>query len=97
MNIERMSAEQIDAVKVLLDLCFSDSAWSMDALRSQLQKPVSRCFIAAENESVIGFLAFEQVLDEGSIVELAVHPAHRRRGIAREMIRSAFDNSVKEI
>ena len=97
MIIEKMRAEQIDAVKELLDLCFGDSAWSLDALRSQLQKPVSRCYVAIEEESVIGFLAFEQVLDEGSIAELAVHPAYRRQGIARELIRSVLDNSIKEI
>ena len=98
MMIETMRPEQLGAVKTLLDICFGGGAWSADALRSQLEKPDSRCTVALEEDSVVGFLAFEQVLDEGSIVEVAVHPDHRRKGIARELIRSALaDDSLKEI
>lgn len=98
MIIKIMLPEHLDDVKVLLDLCFGDSAWSMDALRSQMEKQDSRCTIAMEENCVIGFLAFEQVMDEGSIVEIAVHPDHRRKGIAKELIVSAIDdNSLKEI
>ena len=93
-----MTPVHLDDVKVLLDICFGDSAWSMESLCSQLEKADSRCTVAVEDGTVVGFLAFEQVLDEGSIVEIAVHPAYRRQGIAKEMILSAIsDNSLKEI
>ena len=36
---------------------------------------------------------FEQVVDEGSIVEVAVHPDCRRRGIARSLITSAINSA----
>ena len=88
-----MSAEQLTAVKDLLDRCFGDSTWSLDILRSQLEKTDSRCTVVIVDEIVVGFLAFEQVLDEGSIIEVAVHPEYRRRGIARRMIQSAVENA----
>lgn len=98
MKIIKMTPEHLSGVKALLDICFDESAWSMDALRSELDKADSCCSIATEDNGIIGFLAFEQVVDEGSIVEIAVHPDHRRQGIAKELIRSAIrDNSVKEI
>lgn len=98
MNIVRMTPDHLNGVKALLDICFGDSAWSADNLRSQLKKPGSLCTVAAQGEEIVGFLAFEQVLDEGSIVEVAVHPDHRRQGIARELICSAWDDhSLKEI
>ena len=98
MTFGSMCPDQLGAAKELLELCFGASAWSMDSLRSQLDKPGSLCLVAAEDNRIVGYLAFEQVLDEGSIVEVAVHPDYRRRGIARGMIQYALsDHSLKEI
>lgn len=93
MMIKEMLPAHVKQVKVLLDTCFGESAWTMDALCSQLEKLDSRCTVAIEDDTVIGFLAFEQVVDEGSIVEVAVHPDCRRRGIARSLITSAINSA----
>ena len=88
-----MLPAHIKQVKALLDTCFGESAWTMESLRSQLDKSDSHCTVAVEGDTVIGFLAFEQVLDEGSIVEVAVHPDYRRRGIAKALITSAVNSA----
>lgn len=93
MIIQEMRQAQLKQVKSLLDACFGDSAWTMDALCSQLEKADSRCVVATEDDTVVGFLAFEQILDEGSIVEIAVLPEYRRRGIARSLIKSAIHSA----
>lgn len=89
--LRRMTPGDIGEVKRLLDICFKASAWSEASVRSQLEKPGSLCIAAVSGESIIGYLAFEVVADEGSIVELAVHPDYRRQGIARELIQGALD------
>ncbi len=88
-----MLPAHLEQVKTLLDTCFGESAWTPDTLRSQLDKADSRCMVVMEDDTVIGFLAFEQVLDEGSIVEVAVHPDCRRRGLARGLITSAINSA----
>ncbi len=93
MKIVTMTAEHLGEVKALLDVCFSESAWSMDSLRSQMEKADSHCTVAIEQDSVIGFLAFEQVLDEGSIIEVAVAPDCRRKGIAKALITQAIQSA----
>ena len=93
MKIVTMTAEHLGEVKALLDVCFGESAWSMDSLRSQMEKADSHCTVAIEQDSVIGFLAFEQVLDEGSIIEVAVAPDCRRKGIAKALITQAIQDS----
>ena len=93
MMITAMLPAHLEQVKALLDTCFGESAWTMESLRSQLDKTDSRCTVAAEDDTVIGFLAFEQVLDEGSIVDVAVHPDYRRRGIAKALITSAVNSA----
>ena len=93
MTIEKMLPSHIDGVKALLDNCFGDSAWSLDSIRSQLEKPDSICLVGIEDDSVIAYLAFEQIADEGNVIEVAVHPDHRRRGIARRMLEQTIDSS----
>nr|WP_316615466.1 ribosomal protein S18-alanine N-acetyltransferase [uncultured Ruminococcus sp.] len=93
MMITAMLPAHLKQVKALLDTCFGDSAWTMESLRSQLDKADSHCMVAVEGDTVIGFLAFEQVLDEGSIVDVAVHPDYRRRGIAKALITSAINSA----
>ena len=88
-----MLPAHLEQVKSLLDLCFGDSAWTLDSLRSQLDKSDSHCTVAVEDDRIIGFLAFEQVMDEGSIVEVAVHPDCRRNGIARSLITAAIQSA----
>ena len=88
--IALMQPEHVGAVKALLDSCFADGRWSVESIQSELEKADSRCTVAVEDSKVVGFLAFEQIMDEGSIVEVAVSPDHRRRGIARALIREAL-------
>ena len=94
MTVAVMREEHVEQVKELLDLCFSD-AWSQDAVRSELQKDGAVSVIALEDGEVVAYLAFEKILDEGTVAEVAVHPAFRRRGIARrllEMTMNMFDD-----
>lgn len=93
MMIMAMCPEHIRAVKALLDRCFGASSWSREAIKGELGKADAVCLIAVEDGRVIGFLAFEQVLDEGSIIEVAVHPDYRRRGIARQMIADVINSA----
>ena len=87
-----MTPDDIGEVKRLLDICFGESAWSEASVRSQLEKSDSLCTVAVGDDCIVGYLAFEVIADEGSVVELAVHPYHRRQGIARELIQGALDN-----
>ena len=39
-----------------------------------------------------GFVVFSQVLDEGSIHNIAVHPAHQRKGLGRLLLEALWHN-----
>jgi len=86
MILTKMQPTHTEGVKDLLDICFGNSAWSIDSVKAQLDKPVSYCAVAMDDDRVVGYIAFEMILDEGSIVELAVHPDHRCKGIGRKLV-----------
>lgn len=93
MILKEMVPEHVADVKILLNACFGEDAWSPEMIRAELEKPESRCTVAVEGEMTVGFLAFELIADEGSVIEIAVHPDYRRQGIAGHMITSALKDA----
>lgn len=86
MNLIKMQPSHVDGVKELLDQCFGGAAWSRVSVQAQLDKDVSCCAVAVDEDRVVGYIAYEVILDEGSLVELAVAPAYRRKGIGRRLV-----------
>ena len=85
-----MHPDPLDSLADLESLAFSPP-WSYDALAEELQNPLA-VFLVAEDvdaESAVGYLGMHHILDEGFIANLAVHPAYRRQGIARSLLREA--------
>lgn len=85
MIVARMLPEHIPGVKALLDGCFGSSAWSVESITEELNKPEAACAVVLDGRRVVAYLAFERISDEGSIIELAVAPGFRRQGIARRL------------
>ena len=50
-------------------------------------------YVARESKMVAGYIGIEHILDEVHIVNLAVHPAYRRRGIAMTLVRSVLKSA----
>ena len=66
--------------------CFSDP-WTLPILQSQLSPAPGHIFLAAvAGETVLGYAGLTYVLDEGSITNVAVAPAWRRRGVADALL-----------
>ena len=51
--------------------------------------------VALEGDKVLGYVGSQTVLDETDMMNVAVHPDHRRRGIARQLI-DALIQALKE-
>ncbi len=71
-------------------LSFSDP-WSEGMLRDSLSNDTVELFTAYEEERPIGYLMLLCLPPEGEILNLAVHPAMRRRGIAEALMTACLD------
>ena len=60
--------------------------WTRMGFHDELLNPRSFLRAAESNGRVIGYLCASQVLDEGHILNLGVHPLCRRMGIASRLI-----------
>lgn len=85
MIIERMAEHHVAQIAEIERACFHDP-WSENGLREELE-PENNLFLAAvEGETVVGYVGCQTVLDEGYITNVAVSPAHRRKGIAAKLL-----------
>ncbi|MBE6758274.1 MAG: ribosomal-protein-alanine N-acetyltransferase [Ruminococcaceae bacterium] len=82
-----MAAEHIPAVAALEVACFS-LPWSAEALREELANPFARFLVALDGDTVVGYIGLHAVAGEGAVTNVAVSPTHRRRGIARALLRA---------
>ena len=85
MEIQYMTAETVPAVARLEAVCFPDP-WSEASVAEELDNPLSLWLVALEDGEVIGYVGSQAVLDAADIMNVAVAPEHRRRGIARLLL-----------
>ena len=85
MRIVEMKPAHVAQVAALERLCFSDP-WSENSVASELENELSLWLVAEEGETVLGYVGSQTVLDETDMMNVAVHPDHRRRGVAAALI-----------
>ena len=85
MMILNMSAEHISQVAALEKICFSDP-WSENSVASELNNPLSLWLVVVEEGRVIAYVGSQTVMDETDMMNIAVHPDHRRQGYAGALI-----------
>ena len=85
MKMIPMNESHVAQVAALEKLCFSDP-WSEASITSELENPLSLWLIAEEDGAVCGYVGSQTVLDETDMMNIAVHPDCRRKGIAAALI-----------
>jgi ribosomal-protein-alanine N-acetyltransferase len=85
------SAVAADAVQ-LVEIerrCFSDP-WSETSFREALNSPWTFGLVAYTGKGITGYLIGREVAGTGEVLNLAVAPDFRRRGVARELLRASL-------
>lgn len=85
MTIQLLSNEHIPQLAEIEELCFSDP-WSSNAFKYELTNPLSVWLVALEGELVVGYIGSQTVLDESDIMNVAIRPEYRRKGIGNALI-----------
>ena len=85
MRIEPMTAAHVSQVAALEKICFSDP-WSEKSVASELQNDLSLWLVALDGDTVAGYVGSQTVLGETDMMNVAVHPDYRRRGIAEALV-----------
>lgn len=87
ITIAKMSREHLSDVAAIEKMSFS-MPWSVESLELMLTDQAS-ALVALEDGRVLGYVGMMCVLDEGQIINVAVHPDARRCGVGRSLMQAA--------
>src|SRR4029077_19330247 len=65
--------------------------WSRSMFASELAKGTSICLGAFEGDRLIGYVINSRYVDAWHVMNVAVDPAHQRRGIATGLLQHLFE------
>jgi [ribosomal protein S18]-alanine N-acetyltransferase len=96
VRLEPMQVEDLDAVLTIEQQAFT-TPWSRAMFLSELANTRNAHLLVAwvgeHQGDVVGYIGYRVVIDEMHIVIVAVHPAWRRRGIARVLMCEAMEQA----
>lgn len=95
VKIEKMSITTVSGVKEICDLSFS-VPWSVDALTKELENPNAVYIVIKLGDKVVAFGGIWIVLDEATIINIAVHPDYRGHNFG-DMIVENLLNEAKAL
>ena len=93
IEIVTMNENHVAAIAQLEKLCFSDP-WSENAIAYELTNRLSYWLVAVEEGEVVGYIGSQSVLGESDMMNVAVHPEHRRKGIGEALV-NALSTELK--
>ena len=85
MILTEMKYEHVAQIAELEKICFSDP-WSERSISSELENSLSYWLVALEGDTVAGYIGSQTVMGETDMMNVAVHPDHRRKGIAEALV-----------
>ena len=95
-EIREMTPQDLDEVLQIEAESFP-TPWSRTLFERELSTPFARSFVAqaVQEKKLLGYLCFWLVDHEAHILNLAVHPEHRNRGIGTLLLGHGIDHSRK--
>ena len=86
-----MDQTHVETIAHLESVCFHDP-WSINSINSELNNPLSLWLVAVDSGKVVGYVGSQSVMGWADMMNLAVDPAYRKRGIARELVCHLIDH-----
>ncbi len=92
--------DDLPGIQQILALCPEAASWSQTALETALSSYPEDFLVAMHEQEISGFIIGRRIADEGEILNVAIHPQWRRRGLATGLVQAflkvcARDHVVK--
>ena len=85
IDIVKMERCHVAQIAQLEKQCFSEP-WSESSIASELGNPLSLWLVAMDGDVIAGYVGSQSVMGESDMMNIAVHPEHRRKGIAVALV-----------
>ena len=85
LNCELLGPQDVSGVMELERLCFR-THWTRDQFLLGLERHAFRIFGIRERGVLVAYAAFSVIAGEMEILNIATHPFHRRKGMAKKLM-----------
>ncbi len=89
--IRRMEEEDVPSVAAIEKTSFS-LPWSETSFLNEIHKQRAISKVAVLDDTVVGYICAESVMDEGHILNLGIHPQYRKKGIATALVENILED-----
>ncbi len=86
MTIVKLERNHVPQIAEIEKCCFSDP-WNEESIASELENRLSLWLVALEGDRVAGYVGSQTVLGEADMMNIAVHPDFRRKGIGEALVK----------
>src|SRR2546425_10751208 len=92
VDFRRLELRDLNAIETIERRSYP-TPWSRSMFAGELAKPSSICLGAfeGEHEELVGYLIISRYVDAWHVMNVAVEPEHRRRGIATALLDRLFE------
>jgi [ribosomal protein S18]-alanine N-acetyltransferase len=88
--IRELQMSDLGAVEVIERQSY-ETPWSRSMFAGELAKPASICLGAFDDDALVGYMIISRYVDAWHVMNVAVDPAYRRRGVAKRLLERLFD------
>jgi ribosomal-protein-alanine N-acetyltransferase len=90
IEIKRLTLRDLNAIEEIERRSYP-TPWSRSMFASELSKPSSVCLGAFDEERLVAYVIVSRYVDAWHVMNVAVDPMYRRRGLARRLLSMLFE------
>ncbi len=90
VHIRPLRLDDLDAIERIEQRAYP-TPWSRSMFASELAKPTSISLGAFDGDHLVGYMINARYVDAWHVMNVAIDPNHRRRGIATALIERLFE------
>jgi ribosomal-protein-alanine N-acetyltransferase len=97
IDLRRLEMRDLDRIEEIERESYP-TPWSRSMFAGELAKPSSICLGAfdTESEALVGYLIISRYVDAWHVMNIAVAPSARRRGIAQHLLERLFELTAND-
>jgi ribosomal-protein-alanine N-acetyltransferase len=97
IEFRKLKLRDLNAIEEIEQASYP-TPWSRSMFAGELAKPSSICLGAVDGatDELVGYLIISRYVDAWHVMNIAVGPDHRRRGIARGLMERLFEVTARD-
>jgi [ribosomal protein S18]-alanine N-acetyltransferase len=95
VRIRALGLHDLDSIERIEQRAYP-TPWSRSMFASELAKPTSICLGGFEGSELVGYIINSRYVDAWHVMNVAVDPERRRRGIATRLLERLFELTIDD-